>query len=315
LFLTCGDFLMKEDGKDKTWKDKTGRKYQSYGVEQRLERSELEKDEEEREELKDKKEQSTSSLSEESETGQSSTNIQESGSETAENDDEEGGEEVEFDLEAQIEEFRQQIEEEPENCVHHYNLGEALAELEQTDEAKAEFERALELDEDKAFSAIIHFSLGGLYYHEMIAGVQGNVVRSSVGLHSQHKAGCQIIEVNDDDYEAPLRQYEDAIKMLDSLQADEEIVDHVKENAPKQIADIYYKWASDLIDKSRQIEVYGGEIKDVKQSLQYLKKALELSPNHSQAQLMVKYARKMLQQGWDIYDEFGFVAKEIQGIG
>jgi len=304
---------MKEDGKDKTWKDKTGRKYQSYGVEQRLEREELEKDEEEREELKDKKEQSTSSLSEESETGQSSTNIQESGSETAENDEEE--EEVEFDLEAQIEEFRRQIEEEPENCVHHYNLGEALAELEQTDEAKAEFERALELDEDKAFSAIIHFGLGGLYYHEMIAGIQGNVVRSSVGLHSQHKAGCQIIEVNDDDYEAPLRQYEDAIKMLDSLQADEEIVDHVKENAPKQIADIYYKWASDLIDKSRQIEVYGGEIKDVKQSLQHLKKALELSPNHSQAQLMVKYARKMLQQGWDIYDEFGFVAKQIQGIG
>ena len=307
---------MKEDGKDKTWKDKTGRKYQSYGVEQRLERSELEKDEEEREELKDKKEQSTSSLSEESETGQSSTNIQESGSETAENDEDEvEGEEVEFDLEAQIEEFRRQIEEEPENCVHHYNLGEALAELEQTDEAKAEFERALELDEDKAFSAIIHFGLGGLYYHEMIAGIQGNVVRSSVGLHSQHKAGCQIIEVNDDDYEAPLRQYEDAIKMLDSLQADEEIVDHVKENAPRQIADIHYKWASDLIDKSRQIEVYGGEIKDVKQSLQYLKKALELSPNHSQAQLMVKYARKMLQEGWDIYDEFGFVAKEIQGIG
>ena len=307
---------MKEDGKDKTWKDKTGRKYQSYGVEQRLERPESEKDEEEREELKDKKEQSSSSLSEESETGQSSTNIQESGSETAENDeDEEEGEEVEFDLEAQIEEFRQQIEEEPENCVHHYNLGEALAELEQTDEAKAEFERALELDEDKAFSAIIHFSLGGLYYHEMIAGIQGNVVRSSVGLHSQHKAGCQIIEVNDDDYEAPLRQYEDAIKMLDSLQADEEIVDHVKENAPRQIADIYYKWASDLIDKSRQIEVYGGEIKDVKQSLQYLKKALELSPNHSQAQLMVKYTRKMLQEGWDIYDEYGFVAKEIQGVG
>ena len=307
---------MKEDGKDKTWKDKTGRKYQSYGVEQRLEHPESEKDEEEREELKDKKEQSSSSLSEESETGQSSTNIQESGSETAENDEDEvEGEEVEFDLEAQIEEFRRQIEEEPENCVHHYNLGEALAELEQTDEAKAEFERALELDEDKAFSAIIHFGLGGLYYHEMIAGIQGNVVRSSVGLHSQHKAGCQIIEVNDDDYEAPLRQYEDAIKMLDSLQADEEIVDHVKENAPRQIADIYYKWASDLIDKSRQIEVYGGEIKDVKQSLQYLKKALELSPNHSQAQLMVKYARKMLQEGWDIYDEFGFVAKEIQGIG
>ena len=306
---------MKEDGKDKTWKDKTGRKYQSYGVEQRLEREELKEEEEERAEPKDEQEKSISSLSEENEAGQSTTNIQEPGFETTGSDDEEEGEEVEFDLEAQVEEFRRQIEEEPENCVHHYNLGEALAELEEIDEAKAAFEKALELDQDKAFSAIIHFSLGGLHHHELIAGIQGNVVRSSVGLHSQHKAGCQIIEVNDDDYETPLRQYEAAIKMLDSLQADEEIVDHVKENAPKQIADIYYKWASDLIDKSRQIEVYGGEVKDVKQSLQYLKKALELSPNHSQAQLMVKYARKMLQEGWQIYDEFGFIAKEIQGIG
>ena len=304
---------MNEDGKDKTWKDKTGRKYQSYGVEQRLEREESDKDEEDREELEGKQEKLTSSLLDESEAIQNTTSAQGT-TEITENDEDEE-EEIEFDLEAQVEEFRQQIEEEPENCVHHYNLGEALAELEQTDEAKVEFERALELDEDKAFSSIIHFSLGGLYHHELIAGIQGNVVRSSVGLHSQHKAGCQIIEVNDDDYETPLRQYEAAIKMLDSLQADEEIVDHVKENAPMQIADLYYKWASDLIDKSRQIELYGAEVKDVKQSLKYLKKALELSPNHSQAQLMVKYARKMLLEGWDIYDEYGFVAKEIQGTG
>ena len=308
--------MKKEDGKDKTWKDKTGRKYQSYGVEQRLEHGESEAGEKEDEQVLDSQETPLSSSLEESQPDQNRTSIQESGSETPENDElEEEGEEVEFDLEAQVEEFRRQIEEEPENCVHHYNLGEALAELEEIDGAKAEFERALELDQDKAFSSIIHFSLGGLYHNELIAGIQGNVVRSSVGLHSQHKAGCQIIEVNDDDYEIPLKQYEAAIEMLDTLQADEEIVDHVKDNAPKQIADIYYKWASDLIDKSRQIEVYGDEIKDVKQSLQYLKKALELSPNHSQAQLMVKYARKMLLEGWDIYDEFGFVAKEIQGTG
>ena len=308
--------MKKEDGKDKTWKDKTGRKYQSYGVEQRLEHGESEAGEKEDEQVLDSQKPPLSSSLEESQPDQNTTSIQESGSETPENDEfEEEGEEVEFDLEAQVEEFRRQIEEEPENCVHHYNLGEALAELEEIDGAKAEFERALELDQDKAFSSIIHFSLGGLYHHELIAGIQGNVVRSSVGLHSQHKAGCQIIEVNDDDYEVPLKQYEAAIEMLDTLQADEEIVDHVKDNAPKQIADIYYKWASDLIDKSRQIEVYGDEIKDVKQSLQYLKKALELSPNHSQAQLMVKYSRKMLLEGWDIYDEFGFVAKEIQGTG
>lgn len=35
----------------------------------------------------------------------------------------EGGEEAEFDLEAQITEFYQQIEEDPDNCVHYYNLG------------------------------------------------------------------------------------------------------------------------------------------------------------------------------------------------
>ncbi len=307
---------MKEDNKDKTWKDKTGRKYQSYGVEQRLAQEQLEKNEEENEELDKRQEESITSLPEESGADQSTTNIQEIEAERSETDeDEEEGEEVEFDLEAQVEEFRLQIDEEPDNCVHHYNLGEALAELDQADEAKAEFERALELDKDEAFSSIIHFSLGGLYYHDLIAGIQGTVVRSSVGLHSAHKAGAQIVEVNNSDYELPLKQYEAAINMLDRLQADEEIVDHVKDNAPRQIADIYYKWASDLIDKSRQIEVYGGEIKDVKESLQYLKKTMELSPNHSQAQLMIKYARKMLREGWDIYDEYGFVAKEIQGSG
>ena len=307
---------MKEDNKDKTWKDKTGRKYQSYGVEQRLAKAESEKDEEKKEELDKGQENSIDSLPEENEADQSTTSIQETEAERSEADEEEEeGEEVEFDLEAQVEEFRLQIDEEPENCVHHYNLGEALAELDQADEAKAEFERALELDKDEAFSAIIHFSLGGLYYHDLIAGIQGTVVRSSVGLHSAHKAGAQIVEVNNSDYEIPLKQYEAAINMLDRLQADEEIVDHVKDNAPRQIADIYYKWASDLIDKSRQIEDYGGEIKDVKESLQYLKKTMELSPNHSQAQLMIKYARKMLREGWDIYDEYGFVAKEIQGSG
>ncbi|MGY8762505.1 MAG: tetratricopeptide repeat protein, partial [Nitrospinaceae bacterium] len=298
------------------WKDKTGRKYQSYGVEQRLEQEQLEKGEEGNEELDERQEKPITSLQEESEADQSTTNIQEIEAERGDTDDEEEeGEEVEFDLEAQVEEFRLQIEEEPDNCVHHYNLGEALAELDQADEAKAEFETALELDKDEAFSAIIHYSLGGLYYHDLIAGIQGTVVRSSVGLHSAHKAGAQIVEVNNSDYEIPLRQFEAAINMLDRLQADEEIVDHVKDNAPRQIADIYYKWASDLIDKSRQIEVYGGEIKDVKESLQYLKKTMELSPNHSQAQLMIKYARKMLREGWDIYDEYGFVAKEIQGSG
>jgi tetratricopeptide (TPR) repeat protein len=306
---------MKEDNKDKTWKDKTGRKYQSYGVEQRLEQEQLEKGEEGNEELDERQEKPITSLQEESEADQNTTNIQEIEAERGETDEEEEGEEVEFDLEAQVEEFRLQIEEEPDNCVHHYNLGEALAELDQADEAKAEFETALELDKDEAFSAIIHYSLGGLYYHDLIAGIQGTVVRSSVGLHSAHKAGAQIVEVNNSDYEIPLRQFEAAINMLDRLQADEEIVDHVKDNAPRQIADIYYKWASDLIDKSRQIEVYGGEIKDVKESLQYLKKTMELSPNHSQAQLMIKYARKMLREGWDIYDEYGFVAKEIQGSG
>ena len=224
-------------------------------------------------------------------------------------------EEVEFDLEAQIEEFRHQIEEDPENCVHHYNLGEALAELGQLEEAQEAFEQALLLDENQAFSAIIHFGIGNLYYHQLMSGIQSTVVKSSVGLHSQHRAGNTISSVNDDDYSIPLREFEAAMQDIPSLQADEEIMEYISQNVPQQIATVYYKWASDLFDKARQIDNYGDEVKDIKQGLRHLKKTIGIDPNHSQANLMVKYGKKMLQEGFSIYDEYGFVAKEIQGTG
>ena len=228
---------------------------------------------------------------------------------------EEEGEEVESDLDAQIEEFRYQIEEDPENCVHHYNLGEALAELGQSEEAQEAFEQALLLDKDQAFGAIIHFGIGNLYYHQLMSGIQSTVVKSSVGLHSQHRAGAQISSVNDDDYATPLREFEAAVQDLPSLQADEEIMEYISTNVPQQIATVYYKWASDLFDKARQIDNYGDEVKDIKKGLKHLKKTIQIDPNHSQANLMVKYGKKMLQEGFSIYDEYGFVAKEIQGTG
>ena len=224
-------------------------------------------------------------------------------------------EEVEFDLEAQIEEFRHQIEEDPDNCVNYYNMGEALAELGQLEEAQEAFEQALLLDENQAFSAIIHFGIGNLYYHQLMSGIQSTVVKSSVGLHSQHRAGDTISSVNDDDYAIPLREFEAAIQDIPSLQADEEITEYISENLPQQIATVYYKWASDLFDKARQIDNYGDEVKDIKQGLRHLKKTIEIDPNHTQANLMVKYGKKMLQEGFSIYDEYGFVAKEIQGTG
>lgn len=224
-------------------------------------------------------------------------------------------EEVEFDLEAQIEEFRHQIEEDPDNCVHHYNLGEALAELGQLEEAQEAFEQALLLDENQAFSAIIHFGIGNLYYHQLMSGIQSTVVKSSVGLHSQHRAGNTISSVNDDDYSIPLREFEAAMQDIPSLQADEEIMEYISQNVPQQIATVYYKWASDLFDKARQIDNYGDEVKDIKQGLRHLKKTIDIDPNHTQANLMVKYGKKMLQEGFSIYDEYGFVAKEIQGAG
>ena len=230
-------------------------------------------------------------------------------------EEEEEEEEVEFDLDAQIEEFRHQIEEDPENCVHHYNLGEALAELGQSEEAQEAFEQALLLDKNQAFSAIIHFGIGNLYYHQLMSGIQSTVVKSSVGLHSQHRAGAQISSVNDDDYATPLREFEAAVQDLPSLQADEEIMEYISTNVPQQIATVYYKWASDLFDKARQIDNYGDEVKDIKKGLKHLKKTIEIDPNHSQANLMVKYGKKMLQEGFSIYDEYGFVAKEIQGTG
>ena len=224
-------------------------------------------------------------------------------------------EEVEFDLEAQIEEFRHQIEEDPDNCVNYYNMGEALAELGQLEEAQEAFEQALLLDENQAFSAIIHFGIGNLYYHQLMSGIQSTVVKSSVGLHSQHRAGNTISSVNDDDYSIPLREFEAAMQDIPSLQADEEIMEYISQNVPQQIATVYYKWASDLFDKARQIDNYGDEVKDIKKGLKHLKKTIEIDPNHSQANLMVKYGKKMLQEGFSIYDEYGFVAKEIQGTG
>ncbi len=224
-------------------------------------------------------------------------------------------EEEEFDLDAQIEVFRQQIEEDPENCVHHYNLGEALEELGNTEAAKEEYETALVCDKEGEFSAIIHFGLGNLYFNQLLSGIQAIVVISSVGLHSAHKPGEQIVEVNSEDYLSPIREFEQALKDLPQLKADDELVEYISENAPQQLVNAYYKWGSDLIDKSRQIKKYGEEIKDVKEALKHLKKTLDIEPNHSQAALMVKYAKKMLALGWESYDEYGFLAKEIPGSG
>lgn len=233
--------------------------------------------------------------------------------EASEFDEEE--EEVEFDLEAQVQEFRNQIEEEPDNCVHFYNLGEALAELGQIDDAHESFQQALLLDVNQEFKAIIHFGIGNLYYHQLMSGIQSNVVFSSVGLHSAHRAGSTITSVADEDYAVPLREFEAAVQNIPNLKGDEEIVEYISKNAPAQIATIYYKWASDLFDKARQIENYGEEVKDIKAGLKHLKKTIDIDPSHGQASLMVKYGKKMLQEGFSIYDEYGFVAKEIPGTG
>lgn len=229
--------------------------------------------------------------------------------------EDEGGEEVEFDLEAQVEEFRRLIEEDPDNCVNFYNLGEALSELGQLGEAKEAFEQALLLDENQEFSSIIHLGIGNLYFHQLMSGIQSTVVKSSVGMLSQHKQQNTINSVSGDDYSIPIAEFEKAIQFLPSLKADEEIVDYVRKKAPEQISAIYYKWASDLFDKARQLENYGGEIKDIKQGLKLLKKTIEIDPNHAQAGLMVKYGKKMLLEGFSIYDEYGFEAKVISGSG
>ena len=84
-----------------------------------------------------------------------------------------------------------------------------------------------------------------------------------------------INSVSGNDYSIPISEFEKAIKFLPTLNADEEIVDYVRKNAPKQISTIYYKWASDLFDKARQLENYGDEVKDIKQGLKFLKKTIE----------------------------------------
>jgi predicted O-linked N-acetylglucosamine transferase (SPINDLY family) len=223
--------------------------------------------------------------------------------------------EVEFDLEAQIELFRNQIEEEPENCIHHYNLGEALEELRHYDEALEEFQLALKYDEDNSFGGVIHFGLGSLYYNKLLSGASSDVIKSSIGLLNEHKAKDSITDVLAEDYQNPINEFEQALKYLPMLKADDDLAEYISETAPLSIANIYYKWASDLVDKSRQIANYGDEINDIKRALKHLKKVLEIDPNNSPAALLEKLGKKMLAEGWMIYDEYGFEAKNIQGIG
>jgi len=232
-----------------------------------------------------------------------------------EESDLEDEEEEDFDLEAQIEAFLEQIEEDPDNCLNYYNLGEAYMDLGDLESAQSQLELALQFDAEGEFGSIIHYAMGEVMFSQLMSGIQSNVIISSVGLHSAHKPGESIVDVNDDDYKLPIREFEQALEKIDKLKADEEIVEYVSRNAPLQIADLRYKWASDLIDKSRQINHYGDEIKDVKQAQKLLKKTVEINPNHSQANLMIKYTKKMLQEGWESYDEYGFIAKKIEGQG
>ena len=50
-------------------------------------------------------------------------------------------------------------------------------------------------------------------------------------------------------------------------------------------------------------------------ALIFLKKVMEIDPNNSAASLLNNLAKKMLAEGWSIYDEYGFLAKEIPGDG
>lgn len=235
--------------------------------------------------------------------------------EEAEIQEEAEAEEAEFDLPAQIALFREQIAEEPESCINYYNLAEALLELGDIESAKTEFENALKYDIDASFGAIIHFGIGNLYFNELMKGTSSSVVKSSVGLLSSHKDKTTITEVDDAFYSLPIGEFEMAIRDLPKLKADEEILSFVSKNAPAQISSLYYKWGSDLIDKSRQLNEYGNEIKDVQKALKLLKKTLDIDPSHSVAHLTVKLAKKMLAEGWQTYDDYGFLAKEIPGLG
>jgi tetratricopeptide (TPR) repeat protein len=174
---------------------------------------------------------------------------------------------------------------------------------------------AIELDKNQDYHAIVYFGLANLQYQMLLSGIQSVVVKSSVGLHSSHKPGDSITQVNDDDYKVPIENYQKSLETLSQLKADDDLVDYISKEAPSQLAGLYYKWASDLIDKSRQIAKYGEEVQDVQKALKLLKKSTEIDPNHAQASLMITYGKKMLAEGWKVYDEYGFEAKHIEGQG
>lgn len=156
--------------------------------------------------------------------------------------------------------------------------------------------------------------MGNLYYHDLLSGIQSVVVKSSVGLHSAHKPGDQITEVNDDDYDIPLGHFEKALEFLDQLKR---MTIWLSTSPKKHLV----RWRTCITSGRRTLltKRVKSPITVVKRrceaGLTLFKKALDIDPNHAQAGLMITYAKKMLAIGWTIYDEYGFEAKQIEGEG
>ncbi len=178
-------------------------------------------------------------------------------------------------IDEQIEQFQKQIRENPEDILAHYNLGYTLQGAGRKNEAIAEYRKALELDINRNYSAIVNYNLGTIHYR-------------------------------DKKLEEAIAEFGQTIENLPKLIAEEDIKSNVATRA-------HYNLGCALLDKTQQRERYGNEESDLERVEEHFRKALEFDPNFSSAQRDLKTVKGMIKYGWNVHDESGALLKFFAG--
>jgi len=178
----------------------------------------------------------------------------------------------------QLEEFEQQVKDNPEDVLAHYNLAVTLQGAGREDEAVSEYKRALETDKDGNYLALVHYNLGALYYRN-------------------------------DKLEDAIIEFEQTVQHLPRLRAAENIRLDVLVNAHNSMGMAF-------LNKTQKAQHYGGEETDLSSAEENFRKALKLDPSHASARKNLENVTKMAEHGWCVADpKTGSVLKFFGGKG
>ncbi len=165
----------------------------------------------------------------------------------------------------QIEEFQKQIRENPQDILACYNLGDTLQGIGRNDEAMDAYNKALKLDVNRDYTAIVHYNLGTFHY-------------------------------NNNRIEEAIKEFEHTIQDLPKLKAKEDIRSDIAMKAHNNLG-------SALLSKTQRKESYYSEEDDLEKAEENFRKALEIDSTYYSAKKNLEVVREMIAGGWNVYDE------------